>query len=233
MNAIFRWPSLCKCSNASRPPASLSTITELTVSPGRSQPARSFLDFLLGSRRKVPRERCVVQDDRNGGGRKTARLRDVPHRYGNSFAARSFHAAISVASIIRYFRLRLQWWTHDGRAISYSAGISNDSGSRNQRVFQIPNATPTAIQMAPTTLAWLLRFHHSKPQTTNPTIGGIKFPTVYFFSCTKYRMNADAFTPINAISAPKLSSPIPCSNVKKNAPISTITPMKITLFRGT
>src|SRR5262250_1384862 len=56
-------------------------------------------------------------------------------------------------------------------ALRYSGGISNESGSRNPFVFQIPNAIPAAIQIAPTTLACTLKFHHNNPQIAKPTKG--------------------------------------------------------------
>src|SRR6267154_1174606 len=86
----------------------------------------------------------------------------------------------------------------------HSGGTSNDSGSRKPRVFQTPNAMPRIIHALPSLRAGLLRFHHSPRQTKNPRIGGTKF-----------------------------SNPIPSSNVRKKDPTSTITPMKITLLRGT
>src|SRR5713101_2772741 len=47
INTILRWPSWYRCSSASRAPVSLSTITELMLSPGSSQPIVTEGIFLL------------------------------------------------------------------------------------------------------------------------------------------------------------------------------------------
>src|SRR5690349_6645104 len=67
---------------------------------------------------------------------------------------------------------------------TYSAGASNDSGSRNQRVFQIPNAMPSAIHTLPSILAGTLRLHHNPRQMEKPISGGKKFATL-FCPCKK------------------------------------------------
>src|SRR5258708_18869199 len=56
----------------------------------------------------------------------------------------------------------------------HSAGVSNESCSRNPRVFQTPNAMPAAIQIDPPIIAGLLRLTHSATQMTNPRIGRIR-----------------------------------------------------------
>src|ERR1700674_4208307 len=71
-----------------------------------------------------------------------------------------------------------------GPNLSYSAGTSNDNGSRNHRVFQIPNAIPAIIQMLPTIFAGRLRLHHKPRQMKNPSTGGIRFQA-FFFSARK------------------------------------------------
>src|ERR1700719_2421266 len=62
----------------------------------------------------------------------------------------------------------------------YSAGTSNDSCSRKPRVFQAPNAMPSAIQMVPRIFAGTVRLHHSARQMKKPRIGGKK--SAIFFS---------------------------------------------------
>src|SRR5579864_414670 len=61
------------------------------------------------------------------------------------------------------------------RLATYSGGTSNDSGSRNQRVFQIPKIIPAIIQMLPTTCAGRLRLSHKARQIMKPSTGGMKF----------------------------------------------------------
>src|SRR5712675_2591077 len=61
----------------------------------------------------------------------------------------------------------------------YSAGTSNDSCSRKPRVFQAPNAIPSAIQILPRIFAGTVRLHHSARQMKKPTIGGKK-STIFF-----------------------------------------------------
>src|ERR1043166_8748227 len=56
----------------------------------------------------------------------------------------------------------------------YSAGASNDSGSRKPRVFHTPKAIPAAIQMLPRILAGVLKLHHKPRQMKKPTTGGRK-----------------------------------------------------------
>src|SRR5438132_11652634 len=53
----------------------------------------------------------------------------------------------------------------------YSAGTSNESGSRNPRVFQAPKRVPATIQLPPAICAGLLRFSHSARQSTKPRTG--------------------------------------------------------------
>src|SRR5579859_1185591 len=86
--------------------------------------------------------------------------------------------------------------------LAYSAGASNDRGSRNPFVFQAPNAMPAAIHADPRIFARTLRFHHSPRQTKNPTNGTAKFHTVLTRFFTKKCAKDEALTPMNASSAP-------------------------------
>src|SRR5580704_15074314 len=75
-------------------------------------------------------------------------------------------------------KMQCRWW--NGRL--HSAGTSNDSGSRNHRVFHTPNAMPAAIQIDPTIIAGRLRFSHSARQMKNPRTGGIKLVSFFSFA---------------------------------------------------
>src|SRR5260370_1105719 len=66
---------------------------------------------------------------------------------------------------------------------SHSGGASNESCSRNPRVFQTPNAMPAAIQIEPAIIAGRLRFSHSARQIINPRMGGIRL--ISFFSSAR------------------------------------------------
>src|SRR5579859_2752424 len=146
------------------------------------------------------------------------------------------------------FTRRAPWWATSSRQTDaicnasavdglfsdgHSGGASNDSGSRNHRVFQIPNAIPAIIQMPPTIWAGRLRLSHKPKQITKPSTGGIRFQAFFFSACRKYRTKAAALTPIKAIRAPKFSSSMPRPKVRKNEPTIARKPTKITLFRGT
>src|SRR5262252_6195707 len=63
---------------------------------------------------------------------------------------------------------------------AYSAGASNESGSRNHLVFHTPYAIPAAIHTLPRIFAGAVRLHQSPPHMKNPKTGGKKFTN--FFS---------------------------------------------------
>jgi len=88
----------------------------------------------------------------------------------------------------------------------HSAVTSNESCSRNPRVFQTPNAMPAAIQMEPTIIAAGFKFSHSARQIKNPRIGGIRL--VSFFSSVRKIVTHDAaaFYPHERDSMPKNSA---------------------------
>src|SRR5580692_11017202 len=73
------------------------------------------------------------------------------------------------------------------------------------RVFQVPKARPIAIQTRPRITAWLARFHQSSRHTKKPAVGISRLITFFEGARQKNRMNAAAFTPMKAVSAPKLS----------------------------
>src|SRR5207302_3481390 len=62
---------------------------------------------------------------------------------------------------------------------AHSGGTSNESCSRNPRVFHTPNKIPASIQMDPTIFAERLRFSHRKKQMTKPNIGGMRFESAF------------------------------------------------------
>src|SRR5262249_37037161 len=119
--------------------------------------------------------------------------------------------------------------------------MSKFKGLRNQFVLQIPNATPMAIQITPAVFAERLRFHHKTRQIRKPRTGGKNLISFFSGFRTKYRMNAAAFTPMKAISAPKFSSCAPrlydwsgpTAELITKTLIREMTPTKITLLRGT
>src|SRR5205814_767352 len=113
---------------------------------------------------------------------------------------------------------------------SYSGGSSNESGSRNPRVFHTPKAMPVIIQIAPTIMAGVLKLSHSPRQIKKPSNGGSRFQIFLSWARTKYRISAATFTPMKAINAPKFSNSAPRPYDRKKAPMSTMAPTKKTLF---
>src|SRR5207249_6487184 len=68
---------------------------------------------------------------------------------------------------------------------AHSDGTSNESCSRNPRVFHTPKAIPASIQIEPTILAGWLRFHHNPRQMKKPADGETKFITFFCSALTK------------------------------------------------
>src|ERR1700731_290506 len=81
-------------------------------------------------------------------------------------------------TIILLESLMLQWALL--KRTPHSGGNSNESCSRNPRVFHTPNAMPAIIQIEPTIIAGRLRFSHSARQIRNPRMGGIRLISFFF-----------------------------------------------------
>src|SRR5579872_7091320 len=88
---------------------------------------------------------------------------------------------------------------------AYSAGTSKLILRRNQFVFHAPYTIPSTSHEPPHTFDSTSRCHHNHPQIANPSSGTTAWLHRFSRARTKYRRNDAAFTPINPISAPKLS----------------------------
>src|SRR5271155_2533618 len=71
------------------------------------------------------------------------------------------------------------------RKAYYSSGGNSKSTRlpRNPLVFHAPTAMPTAIQIAPNTIAFGLKLIQRKKQITNPSTGGSRLPSFFSGSC--------------------------------------------------
>jgi len=156
-----------------------------------------------------PRQRRIVQHNRNRGWGETPGLRDIPHRDGLIFSALSFHTRVGRLRGHDHHPSRV---AHDAMGSSertrHSGGTSNDKRFAEHRVFQMPNAMPRIIQTLP-------RIFGARSDSTRGPSANEKSQNrreevrdLFSFSAARNEVvhESGRIYALNAISAPKFSN---------------------------